>query len=455
MAPGPNQVNPALAGRIQGYGNFNPPPLEEDNAKTMAKKVLNNTGEMLGEEIALTVQDFREKGAVGAVKDAVVDAGDILIDGAASIIGWLRGEPPAEDDEDTAAKAEDASKVLEHGPAGAAYGMQQASPTGGINAVWVMPEDADPAMLAEVAQQKAQQRHQATPPGIQPYMPHGVPSQPFQPMPGGPVIAPYQPEPPKPKHAGFVPGMFPGAPKPAGFVPPGAGGFSPPGGISPGGFSPGGFSPGGFSPGGFAPGGFAPGSGYSPGASSSGSGSSLSGAKRLVEQVSKGELIPGPEVAKRLMTTCAAAKLTPKQLSEVVCERARRLYLGLESSVSDTDGGLMRLLKLADALKQLDSGMARDSVTEIVEGVKEEFTSLQSNAQYKTEAAACLQRLGMSKQAPAEMADLLGDEPAKPAANGASVDLLGGGGSNDLLDMGGSAPAAAPANGGTGNLLDF
>eukprot|EP00929_Paragymnodinium_shiwhaense_P057800 TRINITY_DN2894_c1_g2_i1.p1 TRINITY_DN2894_c1_g2~~TRINITY_DN2894_c1_g2_i1.p1 ORF type:complete len:440 (+),score=131.81 TRINITY_DN2894_c1_g2_i1:71-1390(+) len=439
MAPGPAQVNPALAGRIQGYGNFNPPPMEEDDAKTVTKKVISNAGSMLGEEIALTVQDFKEKGAVGAVKDAVVDAGDILIDGAASIFGWLRGDPPQEDDEDTEKKAEDASKVLEHGPAGAAYGMQQASPTGGINAVWVMPEDADPAMLAEVAQQEAQKRSSAgafQPPkgmGIQPYMPHGTPNQPFQPMPGGPVIAPYQAPAKGPQFPGFVPGMLPGMPKPAGFAPPGV---------------PGGYAPG--APGGFAPG--AAGGGYAPG----GAGSSQSGAKRLVEQISKGELIPGPEVAKRLMTTCAAAKLTPKQLSEIVCERARRLYLGLDSSVSNTDAGLMRLLQLADALHQLGSGMARDSVAEMTKGVQEEFTSLQSSAQYKAEACACLQRLGLAKKTPpAEMADLLGGDDLKPADSDASVDLLGGGGA-DLLDMGGSAPAAAkPASSGPANLLDF
>lgn len=83
-------------------------------------------------------QDFKEKGAVGAVKDAVADAGDILIDGVsgldgsyevekpidilwrskplrktsidrgglavsfAGIIGWIRGEPPPEDDNEKA-----------------------------------------------------------------------------------------------------------------------------------------------------------------------------------------------------------------------------------------------------------------------------------------------------------------------------------------------------------------
>eukprot|EP00913_Durusdinium_trenchii_P009057 g8516.t1 len=101
----------ALAQRIQGFGNVNPPPLEDENASSVAKRAVRNLGDMVGEEVALTVQDFKEKGAVGAVKDA----------------------------------------VLANGPRGAAYGVSQASPTGGINAVWVMPEEADPATLAELA----------------------------------------------------------------------------------------------------------------------------------------------------------------------------------------------------------------------------------------------------------------------------------------------------------------
>ena len=83
----------------------------------MAKRAVRNLGDMVGEEVALTVQDFKEKGAVGAVKDAVADvprmvfagfgsqrsllrafkAGDILIDGVSGIVGWLRGDPEEED----------------------------------------------------------------------------------------------------------------------------------------------------------------------------------------------------------------------------------------------------------------------------------------------------------------------------------------------------------------------
>lgn len=46
-----------LAQRIQGFGNVNPPPLEEESAGTMAKRAVRNLGGMVGEEVALTVQE--------------------------------------------------------------------------------------------------------------------------------------------------------------------------------------------------------------------------------------------------------------------------------------------------------------------------------------------------------------------------------------------------------------
>merc|ERR1719156_506502 len=135
----------------------------------IASRAIGRIGDMVGEEVMLTVEDFREKGAVGAVKDAVADAGDLLIDGASWMIGWVRGDPPEEFDETSEARNEDAEKALSQGPSGAAYGMAQASPTGGINAVWVMPEDADPATLEEVTgQRSAQWSAPGVPAGIQP-----------------------------------------------------------------------------------------------------------------------------------------------------------------------------------------------------------------------------------------------------------------------------------------------
>eukprot|EP00930_Biecheleria_cincta_P014864 TRINITY_DN12600_c4_g1_i1.p1 TRINITY_DN12600_c4_g1~~TRINITY_DN12600_c4_g1_i1.p1 ORF type:complete len:523 (-),score=124.65 TRINITY_DN12600_c4_g1_i1:124-1692(-) len=430
-----------LAQRIQGFGNVNPPPLEEETAASTAKKAVGRLGEMVGEEVMLTVEDFREKGAVGAVKDAVADAGDILIDGVSGIIGWIRGDPPGEEENE---KAEDATKALSFGPNGAAYGISQASPTGGINAVWVMPEEADPAAMAQLAAQGGGNmvNDPRVPKNIQPYQPPAsskAPAgiQPYQPpggagyqIPGGPVIAPYQPAPSGP--GGFrAPPYIPGG---AGFQ---AGGAAP-------------WGPGGYS--GRAPG-YAPGAG---GASSSSPGGN-SGAKGLVDRLTKGEVLVGPDVVKRLVSQCNAAKTTSKQLADIVCERTRRLYLGLDGGdPADADAALARLLSLTDALKTDSSDLAKSAVEEIKKGVSEEFLSLRSSAKHQAAALPMLQRLGM----------VAGGATASP-----SVDLLGGGGGGgaaqeadllggvaqpaaevDLLGGGGGASAAS-TNSALGDLL--
>ncbi|CAE8644196.1 unnamed protein product [Polarella glacialis] len=439
-----------LAGRIQGFGNVNPPPMEDETGGKMVKKVAGRFSDMVGEELMLTVEDFREKGAVGAVKDAVADAGDILIDGVSGLIGWVRGDPPAEEE---CEKAEDATRALAFGPGGAAYGISQASPTGGINAVWVMPEEADPAALAQLASQGGNMHDPRVPAGIQPYQPNqpsygqrGGPSfqQPqnqFQ-IPGGPVIAPYQPAPSGPKGFSappYIPGGqqgFPGAGQQR-WGPGGYGGQGAPGGYS--------TSPGGY---GTAPGGYgtAPG-GYGGGAPGGGSTASTagSGAKGLVERLSKGEILVGPDSAKRLVSQCNASKMSGKQLAEIVCERARRLYLGLDGGdPADADAALARLLALTDALKLDGSELTSTAVQEIKKGVSEEFLSMRSSTKHKDAALPMLKRLGLVEQA-AEVHDLLGGDGGSSGA-AKQADLLGGGQAVrevNLLGDDDSAPASA------------
>jgi len=420
MAP-PQQFNtsghPALAGRIQGFGNVNPPPVEDDTAQTVAKRAVGNLGSMLGEEVLLTVEDFKQKGAVGAVKDAVADAGDILIDGVAGIFGWIRGDPPPEEEDDD--KAQSAASALTQGPAGAAYGVSQASPTGGINAVWVMPEEADPSTLAELA---VQSRGPAAGPSQAPFaVPGGPVIQPYQPnapmaVPGGPVIQPFAPG----------PMAIPGGPFIQPYQPTVAGARPPP------------FVPGAnLAPPAFG-GGFAGGLPSAPASSGAGGG----GAKALVESIAKGDTIVGPEVAKRLVGQASNAKMTGKQLAEVVCERARRLYLGLDGS-TDADAAMLQLLRLAAALGQQDSALAKEAKGAIADGISEELMSVQSSAKHRSEAEPLLRRVGLLKKMPemedllggmgdapskasAGGADLLGDSQPAPAAKAAEVDLLGG-----------------------------
>jgi len=387
MAPAQVISNPALAGRIQGFGNVNPPPLEEENAKTVAKRAVSNLGSMLGEEVLLTVDDFRQKGAVGAVKDAVADAGDLLIDGVTGVFGWLRGDPPAE--EEDSENAEKAQNALTQGPAGAAYGVSQASPTGGINAVWVMPEEADPAMLAELA---SQARSNAQPSAFN-QVPGGPTIQPYQPnapmqIPGGPIIQPYTPSAPGQRPPPFKPSMAPNFQNFPGAAPPSV-------------------------------------------PSGSTAGSTATGTRSLVEQVAKGETIAGPQVAKRLLSQSASAKLSAQQLGDVMCERVRRLYLGLDSS-ADADAAIMRVLGLVDAIAQQDGELAKATVKVVTSGISEELISLQSSRQHRSAAEPLLRRVGLLKQTP-EAIDLLGGDEAAPAAQVA--DLLGDA----------AAPAAAPA----------
>eukprot|EP00438_Fugacium_kawagutii_P003876 Skav215225 [mRNA] locus=scaffold341:243501:245138:+ [translate_table: standard] len=132
-----------LAQRIQGFGNVNPPPLEEETGANMAKKVMGRLGDMVRRPIRdpwLTrPKDFKEKGAVGAVKDAVADAGDILIDG---IIGWIRGEPPPEEDSEKA-EAESGSCRARNRQVLCSLGVRSAK-----------VQEADPAALAQLATQQ-------------------------------------------------------------------------------------------------------------------------------------------------------------------------------------------------------------------------------------------------------------------------------------------------------------
>lgn len=292
-------------------------------------------------------------------------------------------------------------------------------------------------------------------------IPGGPAIAPYQPAPGGPTIAPYQPAPAGPAGVKgsippFVPGgQLPGAQRwgPSGYNAPTSSGYNAPT--------------------------------SSASASSGGSGSS-SGAKALVDRIAKGEVLVGADVAKRLVSQCQATKVTYKQLGELVSERVRRLYLGLDDGGADTDAALARLLSLADALLQQDSELAKNAVKEIKGSVHEELLSLRSLAKYKDQAEPQLGRLGLiggegGGAGGAAAADLLGggggssaaSAPAKAAAP-AEADLLGGGGTGggaavadaDLLGGGSSsattgvsmldplmAPAPAANTGGGSNLL--
>mmetsp|Transcript_60215 Transcript_60215/g.143534 ORF Transcript_60215/g.143534 Transcript_60215/m.143534 type:complete len:353 (-) Transcript_60215:102-1160(-) len=78
-----------LKQRIQGFGNFEPPPEE---AEKKPAGVAGQVGDFVADSIGDVVDDFREKGAVGALKDATIDALDLMLDGVDAVWGWVAGK---------------------------------------------------------------------------------------------------------------------------------------------------------------------------------------------------------------------------------------------------------------------------------------------------------------------------------------------------------------------------
>eukprot|EP00927_Polykrikos_kofoidii_P070876 TRINITY_DN67254_c0_g1_i1.p1 TRINITY_DN67254_c0_g1~~TRINITY_DN67254_c0_g1_i1.p1 ORF type:complete len:479 (-),score=78.13 TRINITY_DN67254_c0_g1_i1:23-1324(-) len=81
-----------LKQRIQGFGNYQPPADETDQPNGVTGQV----GEFVADSIGDMVDDFRDKGAVGALKDATVDALDLVLDGLDSVWGWVVGGKPGD-----------------------------------------------------------------------------------------------------------------------------------------------------------------------------------------------------------------------------------------------------------------------------------------------------------------------------------------------------------------------
>lgn len=90
-----------LKSRIQAFGNYMPP--EDEAPQTQgARGLVDKVAGFVGDAVADTVDDFREKGAVGAVRDGVADAADLILDGVGAFWEFLGGRKnkaaqPAED----------------------------------------------------------------------------------------------------------------------------------------------------------------------------------------------------------------------------------------------------------------------------------------------------------------------------------------------------------------------
>ncbi|CAE8582221.1 unnamed protein product [Polarella glacialis] len=83
----------ALKAKCQGFGNFEPPPEEEPGSKKSG--MAGQAAVFVADSVGDMIDDFREKGAVGAVKDATIDALDLVLDGVDTIWGWVAGTKEA------------------------------------------------------------------------------------------------------------------------------------------------------------------------------------------------------------------------------------------------------------------------------------------------------------------------------------------------------------------------
>lgn len=79
----------SLKQKILGFGNFEPPPEEVPPTND---GVAGQVAEFVGDSIGDMVDDFREKGAVGALKDATIDALDLVLDGVDAVWSWMAGK---------------------------------------------------------------------------------------------------------------------------------------------------------------------------------------------------------------------------------------------------------------------------------------------------------------------------------------------------------------------------
>jgi len=114
-----------LKTRIQGFGNFEPPPEEEPTGKA---GVAGQVGDFVADSIGDMVDDFREKGAVGALKDATIDALDLVLDGVDTVWGWVAGRSDADQPRICQPSGPTAVGSVPGMPSGMAYGTGSFQP---------------------------------------------------------------------------------------------------------------------------------------------------------------------------------------------------------------------------------------------------------------------------------------------------------------------------------------
>jgi len=136
--------------RIRGYGNHNPPPLREEGAADVATRAMSRLTGIIVDDANTTLKDISEKGLTTTVTEQTSEAIDVINESLTSLVGWWRGEPPPPETPEVVGSAAEIL-VQGGGVTGAAYGVTKQTATGGIQAVWVLPEDANPSTVAALA----------------------------------------------------------------------------------------------------------------------------------------------------------------------------------------------------------------------------------------------------------------------------------------------------------------
>lgn len=94
---------------------------------------------IIAEDVEGAIKDINEKGLTAAVHEQMCNAAESANKEITSIVGWFRGDAQQETP-DVLGAAEVLAQV--GGSTCAAYGVTQRTTTGGIQAVWVLPEEA-------------------------------------------------------------------------------------------------------------------------------------------------------------------------------------------------------------------------------------------------------------------------------------------------------------------------
>eukprot|EP00931_Biecheleriopsis_adriatica_P004696 TRINITY_DN106326_c0_g1_i1.p1 TRINITY_DN106326_c0_g1~~TRINITY_DN106326_c0_g1_i1.p1 ORF type:complete len:460 (-),score=125.48 TRINITY_DN106326_c0_g1_i1:36-1415(-) len=97
--------------KCEGFGNYMPPPEQEEKPAEGVRGLVDQVAGFVGDAVGDTIDDFKEKGAVGAVKDGIADAADIIMDSVSSVWGFLGGRKVREQQQAVQRKQQERERI--------------------------------------------------------------------------------------------------------------------------------------------------------------------------------------------------------------------------------------------------------------------------------------------------------------------------------------------------------